>query len=130
MLNQACRSHGWQAAKTDPMYQLSLNFDAVSSTPVAPAPTSRQLRSMCYENMIQASILNRELRRQESAARSAEVKAWASKMNAWVPEGQKAEDQLDLITAKADKSKHLSKTDLRIIESLFLPDILRNILTS
>jgi hypothetical protein len=112
------------------MNQLSLNFEAVSSTPVAPAPTARQLRSMCYENMIQASILNRELRRQESALRTAEVKAWESKMNTWVPEDQKAEDQLDLITAKADKGKPLSITDLRIIETLFLPDILRNTLTS
>jgi len=51
-------------------------------------------------------------------------------MNTWVPEDQKAEDQLNLITAKAKKGKPLSKADIRIIESLFLPDILRNMLTS
>lgn len=83
---------------------------------------------MCYKNMIQASILNREFRRQETEQRNAEVKAWESKMNTWVPENQKAEDQLDLITAKSGKGKPLSKTDLKIIESLFLPDILRNTL--
>jgi hypothetical protein len=48
----------------------------------------------------------------------------------WVPEDQKAEDQLDLITAKANKGKPLSKTDLRDIESLFLPDALRAMLIS
>ena len=129
-INQACRFPGLAGRNPDPMNQLSLNFEAVSSTLVAPAPTARQLRAMYYENMIQASILNRELRRQESAQRSAEVKAWEKKMDTWVPEDQKAEDQLDLITAKADKGKPLSKSDLRIIESLFLPDILRNTLTS
>lgn len=85
---------------------------------------------MCYENMIQASILNRELRRQESASRTAEVRAWQTKMNTWVPSDQKAEDQLNHITAKADKGRPLSKKDKIIIESLFLPDVLRKILIS
>jgi hypothetical protein len=112
------------------MNQLSLNFEAVTNAPATPAPTARQIRSMCYEKMIQAYILNRELRCQETAQRNAEVNAWESKMKTWVPKDQKAEDQLDLITAKADKGKPLSKADLMIVESLFLPDILRNTLTT
>ncbi|MBE0662578.1 MAG: hypothetical protein IH597_08935 [Bacteroidales bacterium] len=110
------------------MHQLSINFETAGHEPLTPAPTARQLRSMYYENMIQASTLNRELRRQDTAQRNAEAKAWESKMDTWVPEDQKAEDHLDLITAKADRGKPLSKTDLKIIESLFLPDILRNTL--
>jgi hypothetical protein len=112
------------------MNQLSLNFEAVSNTPLAPAPTARQIRIMSYVKMMQGRLLAKETTKQETAQRNADVLAWQSKMNAWVPDDQKAEDQLDLITAKADKGKPISKTDLKILDSLFLPDVLREILMS
>lgn len=67
--------------------------------------------------MMQGRLLAKEITEQETAKR-----------NAWVPDDQKAEDRLDLITAKADAGKPLSKFDLKILDSLFLPDALRKIL--
>jgi hypothetical protein len=107
------------------MNQLSINFETTGQEPLTPAPTARQLRSMYCENMIQASILNRELRHQETALRNAEVQAHQNRMNAWLPSDQKAEDQLDSIITKFEKGKPLSKNDLQILESLFLPDVLK-----
>lgn len=80
--------------------------------------------------MMQGRLLAKEITEQETAKRNVEVLAWQSKMNAWVPDDQKAEDRLDLITAKADAGKPLSKFDLKILDSLFLPDALRKILMS
>lgn len=91
------------------MNQLSLNFEFVSNTSVTPAPTACQLRAMYYENMIQASMLNRELRRQESMKRSQEFEAWERKMEPRVPVGEKAELLLDKITAKHVKAGRYRK---------------------
>lgn len=112
------------------MNQLSINFETTGHEPLTPAPTARQLRTIYYDNMIQASILNREQRRHETEKRNAEVQAHQNRMNAWLPSDQKAEDQLDSIITRFEKGKPLSKNDLQIVESLFLPDVLREILMS
>ncbi|MBE0662282.1 MAG: hypothetical protein IH597_07430 [Bacteroidales bacterium] len=112
------------------MHQLTIDFETTGHEPLTPAPTARQLRSMYYENMIQASTLNRELRRQDTAQRNAEVQAHQNRMNAWLSSDQKAEDQLDSIITRFEKGKPLSKNDLQILESLYLPDVLREILVS
>lgn len=107
--------------------QLALALDAAGT---APDPSMYlKLRHMHYEKMIQASQLEKEARRIATTRLNLDFEFSESSTEPWLMPEELAEEALPSITAKADAGTPLTDADRHTIELLYLPVVLRSVLS-